>query len=152
MWQLTTVSPGCRYALGLSIAAAAAAGGQRTEAGVVLQNSGFEQREAGGSLSGSSGAPCRGTGPESAPVARTEKAWGIGDFSPTHGPDHRERWRPTNGTQRHAGPRRQWRREREPAERVRDAGWVWFNGSGPLELRNGFLILDKGFPLLRNRK
>jgi hypothetical protein len=86
------------------------------------------------------------------PVARTEEARRIGDFSPMHGPGHIERWRLTGGPQRHMGPTRQWRGDREPAEQVRDVGRVRFNGSSPLELRNGFLILDKGFPLLKNRK
>jgi hypothetical protein len=51
---------------------------------------------------------------------------------------------------------RAWPQREVEADRwaamARDAGRVQFNGSGPLELRNGFLILDKGFPLLQNRK
>jgi hypothetical protein len=78
---------------------------------------------------------------------------GLGIFPRRTGPTtERGGGRPVgrNGTQGPEGSGAE--REREPAERVRDAGRVRFNGSGPLELRNGFLILDKGFPLLRNRK
>jgi hypothetical protein len=32
------------------------------------------------------------------------------------------------------------------------SGQVQVNGFGPIEIRNGFLNLDKGFPILQNRK
>jgi hypothetical protein len=87
------------------------------------------------------------------PVVGTDKARGIGDFPRRSGPTtERGGGRPVgrNGTRgpQGSGAERERERERELAERVHDAGRVWFNGSGPLELRNGFLILDKGFPLL----
>jgi hypothetical protein len=116
---------------------------------------GGHRAEAGGSLSSSSGAPCHGTGPEFALAAGGRNRGGAGDwgfFSPMCGPSHRaveaDRWAATA----HGAHKAVAQRGREPAERVRDAGRVRFNGSVPLELRNGFLILDKGFPLLQNRK
>jgi hypothetical protein len=77
--------------------------------------------------------------------------WGF--FSPdVRARPQRERWRPTSGPQWLTGPTKQWHTEGKPAERVLDTGRVRVNGSGPIEIRNGFLNLDKGFPILQNRK
>jgi hypothetical protein len=81
---------------------------------------------------------------------------GLGIFPDARARPQREveadRWAAMARGAHKAVAQRERERERELAERVHDAGRVWFNGSGPLELRNGFLILDKGFPLLQNRK
>jgi hypothetical protein len=85
-------------------------------------------------------------GPESAPTAGGQNRARRGGLG-------KSRERLTHGTVKAPDPPgSDAQREREPVEWARDAGRVQVNGSGPIEIRNGFLNLDKGFPLLQNRK
>jgi hypothetical protein len=162
MWQLTMVFPRLsvcgwpehRGGSGNTAAAAVVAGGQRAEADDMLQNGGSGQRGMGGSLSGSFGAPCCGTEPESAPAAGVRNRGGAGDwgfFPDARARPHREveadRWAVTA-----RGAHKAVAQRGRASEAGSRCGSGAVNGSGPIELRNGFLNLDKSFPILHNRK